>query len=89
MYCLDRRDEPSKAFFEAKARVEKGYGGTLEYRRVDVSNADDLDSVIAGIADQHSRLDGLLAAAGVQNVTPALDYPPHKITEASLLSITF
>lgn len=33
------------------------------------------------IADQYSRLDGLIAAAGVQNVTPALDYPPHKITE--------
>lgn len=26
-------------------------------------------------------MDGLIAAAGVQNVTPALDYPPDKITE--------
>lgn len=35
------------------------------------------------IADKHSRMDGLIAAAGVQNVTPALDYPPDKITEVS------
>ena len=85
MYCLDRKSEPSKEFHQAKeqyvGRVEGS--GTIEYRRVDVQDANDLDTVISDIASQHGRMDGLIAAAGVQNVTPALDYPPEKITEVS------
>jgi NADP-dependent 3-hydroxy acid dehydrogenase YdfG len=48
---------------------------------VDVQDANDLENVIAGIASEHERMDGLIAAAGVQNVTPALEYPPEKIGE--------
>ena len=44
----------------------------------------DLDNVISEIAAKYGRMDGLIAAAGVQNVTPALEYPPHKITEVSM-----
>lgn len=57
--------------------------GSLHYKRVDVQDAEDLENVVATVAGEHSRLDGLVAAAGVQNVTPALDYPPHKIGEVS------
>ena len=48
-----------------------------------MQDADNLEKVVSEIADKHSRMDGLIAAAGVQNVTPALDYPPDKITEVS------
>ncbi len=53
----------------------------MYYDRVDVTDAADLDAVIARIAGENSRLDGLIAAAGVQKVTPALEYPPEAITE--------
>ena len=53
----------------------------MYYDHVDVTDAADLDAVIARIAEDHSRLDGLIAAAGVQKVTPALDYPPEAIME--------
>lgn len=39
--------------------------------------------MISDIAAKYGRMDGLIAAAGVQNVTPALEYPPNKITEVS------
>jgi NAD(P)-dependent dehydrogenase (short-subunit alcohol dehydrogenase family) len=81
VYCLDRLAEPDPAFFETKDRLAKHFGGTLTYRRVDVIDADDLNNAIADIASQHSRMDGLIAAAGVQYVVPALEYPPEKIGE--------
>lgn len=68
-------------FHDAKERLEKAYGGTLSYDKVDVRDPGDLDQVIARIADEHQRLDGLIAAAGVQKVTPALEYPPDAINE--------
>ena len=56
-----------------------------------MSDAENLDKVISEIASEHSRMDGLIAAAGVQNVMPALDYPPDKITEVGniITSIAF
>lgn len=81
MYCLDRSAEPSQEFQKAKYEIAKDFGGSMDYRRVDVTDASGLDDVIAEVASKHSRLDGLIAGAGVQNVTPALDYPPEKIGE--------
>ena len=51
-----------------------------------MQDAANLDNVVSEIAGEHGRLDGLVAAAGVQNVTPALDYPPHKISEVSTVA---
>ena len=68
-------------FHESKDRLAKEYGGSLNYDRVDVTDAADLDAVIERIARENSRLDGLIAAAGVQKVTPALEYPPEAIME--------
>lgn len=81
VYCLDRLDKPVDEFFDCQQRLAQLYGGTLDYAQVDVRDARDLDEVISRIADENSRLDGLVAAAGVQKVTPALDYPPDAINE--------
>lgn len=78
---MDIRSEPSWEFYKTKETLARHYEGCIEYRQVDVQDASDLDAVVAAIASKHSRMDGLIAAAGIQNVTPALDYPPHKITE--------
>ena len=83
MYCLDRLPEPSPEFYKSKDNLARYFKGSIDYRRVDVQDASNLDEVVGEIAGEHSRLDGLIAAAGVQNVTPALDYPPHKIQEVS------
>lgn len=79
---MDRLEKPPQEFYDAeKGSKDKKFDGSYSYRRVDVQDADNLDKVIGEIANEHSRMDGLIAAAGVQNVTPALDYPPDKITE--------
>ncbi|KAF2635394.1 NAD(P)-binding protein [Massarina eburnea CBS 473.64] len=74
VHCLDRLTEPDKAFTAAKERIPKDSEGGLRYHQVDVTQDKELEKVIAGIADERQRLDGLIAAAGIQQCTPALDY---------------
>lgn len=81
MYCLDRLPEPAKGFYETKEKLAQQFDGSIHYKQVDVQQADDLDAVVGGIAAEHQRMDGLIAAAGIQRVVKALDYPPHEISE--------
>ncbi|KIW12048.1 hypothetical protein PV08_09322 [Exophiala spinifera] len=81
VYCLDRRAEPEEEFRVVQERLGPKYGGGLFYDQVDVREAGNLDRVIAEIADRHHRMDGLIANAAIQNVTPALEYTPEKIMD--------
>lgn len=87
MYCLDRLAEPDKEFEVVKDRLGPRYGGFLDYNQVDVRDAGNLDRVISEVASKYQRLDGLIAAAGVQNVQPALDHTPEKTME--IMAINF
>lgn len=87
VHCLDRLQEPDKAFAQAKERVREEHGGGLEYHQVKVTHDTQLDKVIAGIAAERQRVDGLIAAAGIQQVTPALDYPAEDI--AKMLAVNY
>lgn len=75
VYCLDRLPRPALEFHETADRVNQ-FG-----RQVDVSDSRDLDNIIAAIAAERKRIDGLIAAACVQYIPDALVYPPEKITE--------
>lgn len=45
------------------------------YHQIDVrTGVETLNSVLEEIAEKHGRIDGLIAAAGIQQETPALDY---------------
>lgn len=46
----------------------------MYYRRIDVRDTELLNSVIETIANEEGRMDGLVAAAGIQQETPALEY---------------
>lgn len=85
VYCLDVQEQPNQVFFDTKEHLAHRYDGTLHYRQVDVQNADQLESVISSIADTHSRLDGLVAAAAIQRVESALTYPPEQMTKVRLI----
>jgi len=80
VYCVDRLPEPAPEYYETEKRVGQ-FGGSIHYRQVDVQDAAGLDASVAEIAQQHQRLDGLIAAAGVQHVSSALEYPSEKIGE--------
>jgi NAD(P)-dependent dehydrogenase (short-subunit alcohol dehydrogenase family) len=79
VYCLDRLAEPDEEFNEVAARLAPSFQGTLRYDHVDVRDTLDLERVIESIACKHSRLDGLIAAAGIQHITPALEYAPDEM----------
>lgn len=52
----------------------KALGTELHYRRIDVRDTELLNSVVESIANTEGRMDGLVAAAGIQQETPALEY---------------
>ena len=74
MYALDRLEEPSEDFGRIQERAKSELGTSLEYRRIDVRDVEGLNKIVSEIADKHGRLDGLIAAAGIQQETSALEY---------------
>lgn len=74
VYALDRRSDPSPAFSAIADRASLDLGTQLQYRQVDVRDNFALNAIIENIANSHGRLDGLIAAAGIQQETPALEY---------------
>ncbi|CAI7613491.1 unnamed protein product [Penicillium discolor] len=73
VYALDRLEEPAPEFEQIQQRA-KELGTALYYRRIDVRDTELLNSVIETIANEEGRMDGLVAAAGIQQETPALEY---------------
>lgn len=77
VHVLDRQPEPSagSAYQRVARRARDELGTAIFYHQVDVrTGVDSLNSIVEGIAEKHGRLDGLIAAAGIQQETPALDY---------------
>ncbi|CAI7583302.1 unnamed protein product [Penicillium bialowiezense] len=73
VYALDRLEDPAPEFEEIQ-RKAKELGTELHYRRIDVRDTELLNSVVEAIANDEGRMDGLVAAAGIQQETPALEY---------------
>ena len=74
VYALDRLEKPSPDFSRIQERAQNELGTSLSYRRIDVRDVEQLNVIVEEIATTHGRLDGLIAAAGIQQETPALDY---------------
>jgi NAD(P)-dependent dehydrogenase (short-subunit alcohol dehydrogenase family) len=74
VYALDRLEKPSPDFARVQTRAASELGTSLIYRRIDVREVEALNAIVQEIADKHQRLDGLVAAAGIQQETPALEY---------------
>ncbi len=74
VYALDRLSEPSPDFYRVQKRAAEELGTTFYYRQIDVRDVDGLNKIVETIGDTHERLDGLIAAAGIQQETNALDY---------------
>ncbi|KAI1470288.1 NAD(P)-binding protein [Daldinia caldariorum] len=87
VYCLDREAKPDAHWAEARRRVVPEWGGSLHYRQQDVLDTAELDRAIAEIADDNGRLDGVVAAAGIQQLTPAVEY--SAADAAKMLAVNF
>jgi NAD(P)-dependent dehydrogenase (short-subunit alcohol dehydrogenase family) len=88
VYCLDRQPEPDEHYAEAKSRLVPEWGGQLHYRQQDITDTQHLDQLITEIAEENGRLDGVIAAAGVQKVKPALDWTPQEVEQMLKVNYT-
>lgn len=88
VYALDRLSEPSPAFATIQARAKNELGTSLHYRQIDVRDSAGLTSIINSIASSHGRLDGLVAAAGIQQETPALEYTAADVDKMMSVNVT-
>lgn len=87
VHALDILTSPSSSFETVKQRA-KDLGSSLTYHHVDVRNAEDVHAIVESIAQQHGRLDGLIAAAGIQQETPALEYAADDINRMLSVNVT-
>ncbi|PLB34280.1 putative short chain dehydrogenase/oxidoreductase [Aspergillus candidus] len=81
VHCLDRLDQPHPDFAVAKEHAEREYGGHLEYHQIDVRNDTEVNSLFGDIAGRHQRLDGLIAAAGINHLQSSLEYSQVALKE--------
>jgi NAD(P)-dependent dehydrogenase (short-subunit alcohol dehydrogenase family) len=87
VYCLDRLETPHPNFLVAKEKAENEYGGSLEYICLDVCNNIEVNNVFSTIAAQNERLDGLIAAAGINHLQSALEHSQQALDD--VMSINF
>ncbi|KAK2057153.1 short-chain dehydrogenase [Colletotrichum caudatum] len=88
VYCLDRQESPHEEYAEALARAVPEWGGSLQYKRADVVDTEHLDKTIAEIANENRGIDGCVAAAGIQQITPAADYSVDDVNKMMAVNYT-
>ena len=71
VFAFDRLPAPDPNFETVQKKFPDQY---LEYKQVDVTKPDELKIKFKEVADWKGRLDGLVAAAGIQYEAPALEY---------------
>ncbi|KAI1425121.1 hypothetical protein F5Y12DRAFT_393410 [Xylaria sp. FL1777] len=77
VHVLDRQSEPPAGSIYQKVaqRARDELGTAIFYHQVDVrTGVENLNSIVEKIAEKHGRIDGLIAAAGIQQETSALEY---------------
>jgi NAD(P)-dependent dehydrogenase (short-subunit alcohol dehydrogenase family) len=88
VYALDILPEPSPDFPRIQKRAAEELGTTLHYRHVDVRDNEGLNKVVKEIADAEGRMDGLIAAAGIQKEMSALEYTQEDANHMFSINIT-
>ncbi|PQE18047.1 putative sorbitol utilization SOU2 protein [Rutstroemia sp. NJR-2017a BVV2] len=88
VYALDRLETPSPDFGRIAERAKNELGTSLSYRRIDVRDVESLNSIVEDIAKKEGRMDGLIAAAGIQQETPALEYTAKDVDLMMSVNVT-
>ncbi|KAK0631731.1 hypothetical protein B0T14DRAFT_419110 [Immersiella caudata] len=76
VHALDILPEPdsSSEFARVASRAKNELGSSLTYHRVNVRDEKTLNEIVGAIAKETGHIDGLIAAAGIQQETTALEY---------------
>lgn len=88
VYVLDRLRDPPPEFLAVQARAKQNSGASLEYRELDVREVDHLNKTLEDIANTRGRMDGLIAAAGIQQEIPALNYAASDVNRMQEINVT-
>lgn len=86
VYALDRLPSPTPLFDTLQSRFSTP--SRLHYRQIDVRNVPELNHIIEEIGDKEGRMDGLIAAAGIQQETSALDYTKEDANRMFEVNVT-
>lgn len=83
VHTIDRLPDPAQdsqsEFFAVSQRAKHELNATLHYHQSDVRDVEGLNKIVEGIANKEGRLDGLIAAAGINHETPALEYSSEEV----------
>ncbi|OTB04501.1 hypothetical protein M426DRAFT_73467 [Hypoxylon sp. CI-4A] len=77
VHVYDRQPQPGPdtKFDKVARRAQEELGTSITYHQVDVlTGAENLKRITGEIFEKEGHIDGLIAAAGIQQETPALDY---------------
>ncbi|KAK7451575.1 hypothetical protein CaCOL14_009535 [Colletotrichum acutatum] len=88
VHAIDRLPTPDPDFEKVALRATAELGTSLSYHQVDVRDVAQLNDIVEGIANQHGRMDGLIAAAGIQQETPALEYKAEDVDRMMGVNVT-
>lgn len=86
VYCLDRLETPHPDFLRAKEKANSEYGNQLEYVRIEVRDKQEVENAFSAIAAQNERLDGLVAAAGINHLQSSLEYSENALNEVMTIN---
>lgn len=88
VYALDRLEKPDPDFQRVAERAQNELGTSLQFRRLDVRDNVSLNATVEQIAEENGRIDGLLACAGIQQETSALEYTMEDADKMFGINIT-
>jgi NAD(P)-dependent dehydrogenase (short-subunit alcohol dehydrogenase family) len=68
--------EPNAEEWAKAKQTAKKFGGQISYTQLDITNVDMVNSTFEKIYEESDyEVSGLLAAAGIQQMIPSLEYP--------------
>lgn len=81
-------EDPTSQFSKVAQRAQEELGSSLKYHQIDVRNVPRLNETFTAIADEAGKLDGLIAAAGINFETPAIDYTIQETERLLSINVT-
>ncbi|EEQ28988.1 hypothetical protein McanMca71_000957 [Microsporum canis] len=80
VHCFDRLAEPDPEFYASQEIAKTDHVGSLHYHHVDVRDWKHLEDSVSEVAARSGQIDGLVAAAGIQQLKDAVDFTLEDIT---------
>lgn len=92
VHCIDLLPPPTESnnpdFCRIAKHAKEQLGSSLTYHQSDVRNVSQLNKIMEGIANEKGRLDGLIAAAGINYESTALEYSAEEVDRMMSINIS-